>query len=163
LNPSPRSPDRAHRTDQPDPEAFWRFAVAAWEQPGLRELLLLWQERHGIDVIFLLFACWLPRPLSPRHWGALRTGSRQWHNTVTRRIRTLRRRMRTVDWPQGYEAILALELASERMEATWLAHAAGMPRDPLEPPNLVGRLTRLFPDLPSAERTAFIAAIRPLP
>jgi len=162
LSPSPRSPDRAHRSDQPDPEGFWLFAVAAWEQPDLRELLLLWQERHGIDAIFLLFACWLPRPLSPRRWDALRTGSRQWHMTVTRRIRTLRRKTRTVHWPQGYEGTLALELASERMEATWLANAAGMPRDPLEPPDLVGRVTRLFPDLPPAERTAFIAAIRPL-
>jgi len=162
LSPYPRSPDRAHRTDEPDPEGFWRFALAAWEHPDLRELLLPWQERHGTDVIFVLFACWLPRPLSPQCWAQLRMGSHQWHITVTRRIRTLRRRIRKTDWPQGYEGTLALELASERMEATWLAHAASMPDGPVRFSNLELRMARLFPDLPPAERCDFLATIRPL-
>jgi uncharacterized protein (TIGR02444 family) len=159
LSPSPRSPDGAHLNDRPDPEGFWIFAVAAWGQSELREQLLRWQDVHGIDVIFLLFACWLPHPLAPHRWGRLRTGSRQWHNTVTRRIRSLRRRIGKIDWPQGYQGALALELASERIEATWLAHAAGAPRGPLVPPDLAGRLKRLFPDLPPAERTVLLAAI----
>ena len=89
-------------------------------------------------------------------------GSQQWHITVTRRIRTVRRRIRKTDWQPGYEGTLALELASERVEAAWLAHAAGMPRGPLEPPAPAARLQRLFPNLPAAERTAFVAAIRAL-
>lgn len=162
MNLSPRSPDRSHRTDQPDPEGFWRFAVAAWEQPDLREPLLRWQEHHGVDVIFLLFACWLSRPLPAQHWAHLQTGSRRWHVAVTRRIRSLRRRIRKVDWPEGYESTLALELASERMEATWLAHAAGKPRGPIQRPDLELRVGRLFTGLQPEERRDFLAAIRPL-
>ncbi len=162
MSPSPRSPDRSDRTNPPDPEGFWRFAITAWEQPGLRELLLRWQESHGVDVIFLLFACWLPHPLSPHRWARLRTRSHHWHITVTRRIRTLRRRIPKTDWPQGYKGTLALELASERLEAAWLAHAAGKPCGPVRLANRELRMARLFPDLPPAERRSFLAAIRPL-
>ena len=137
--------------------------MAAWEQHALREQLLHWQDRYRADVIFLLFACWLPQPLQPRHWEQLRTVSRRWHIAVTRRIRALRRRIRKLDWPEGYQNALALELASERLEAVWLAHAAaGKPAGPVQRPNLGLRIARLFPDLPPAERSDLLAAIRPL-
>ncbi|MFO8152289.1 DUF2390 domain-containing protein [Thioalkalivibrio sp.] len=146
----------------PDPEAFWAFAVAAWDRADVRDLLLHWQERHGVDVIFLLFACWLPHALAPAHWTALESGSTDWNAAVTRRVRALRRRVRAIDWPQGYRAILGMELASERIEATWLARAASPPERAPRDPDLDQRLGRLFGQLPPAERTAFIAAIRAL-
>ncbi|TVP87070.1 MAG: DUF2390 domain-containing protein [Thioalkalivibrio sp.] len=154
MSPSPRPPD---------PEAFWSFAVAAWDRADVRDLLLRWQEQHGIDVIFLLFACWLPQALPPAHWTALESAATDWNTTVTRRIRALRRRVRTIDWPQGYEAALGLELASERIEATWLARATGTAEDPIRRPDLDQRIGCLFGQLPPAERTAFLAAIRPRP
>jgi len=153
LNLSPRPPD---------PEAFWSFAVAAWERAEVRDLLLLWQERHGVDVIFLLFACWVPHALAPPHWTVLHAASTDWNAGVTQRIRALRRRVRAINWPQGYRAILGLELASERIEATWLARAASLPERATSDPDLDQRLGRLFAELPPVERSAFIAEIRPL-
>ncbi|MBS0001799.1 MAG: DUF2390 domain-containing protein [Thioalkalivibrio sp.] len=146
----------------PDPEAFWSFAVAAWDRGDVRDLLLRWQERHGIDVVFLLFACWLPHALPPTHWISLESASADWNAAVTRRIRTLRRRVRGIAWPEGYGALIGVELASERIEATWLARGLGTPEDATGRPDLERRLGCLFGRLPPTERTAFIAAIRPL-
>jgi uncharacterized protein (TIGR02444 family) len=120
------------------------------------------QEGHGSDVIFLLFACWLPGPLPAARWAALHTASRNWNRTVTCRIRALRRRIRETGWPQGYGNILKLELASERVEATWLARAADQAGGPIGHPDLARRIKRLFPELPSAERNALCTAIHPL-
>ena len=153
MSPSPRLPD---------PEAFWSFAIAAWDRDDVRDLLLRWQERHGVDVIFLLFACWLPRALAPAQWTALESAATDWNADVTRRIRTLRRRIHAIDWPQGYKAVLGLELASERIEATWLARTTGTPEDPVQRPDLDQRIGCLYGQLSSAERTAFLAAIHPL-
>ena len=121
-----------------------------------------WQEHHGIDVIFLLFACWLPHALAPTHWTALESASADWKMGVTHRIRRLRRRVRALDWPQGYKAMLGLELASERIEASWLASAIDTPKGPTRQPDRGQRIGRLFAQLPPAERAVFIAAIRPL-
>lgn len=136
--------------------------MAAWQRATVRDRLLHWQDRHGVDVIFLLFACWVPHALAPAHWTALDAASTDWNAGVTQRIRALRRRVRAMDWPQGYRAILGLELASERIEATWLARAARLPERTTSDPDLDQRLGRLFAELPPTERSAFIAEIRPL-
>lgn len=128
--------------------------------------LLRWQDTYGVDVIFLLFACWLPRPLPRRHWAHLRGASRRWHVRVTRRVRALRRRIRPLHWPEAYQQVLALELASERIEANWLNLATQPPSHPDPHPNSDldhgRRLAQLFPNLPASECNDFLAALRSL-
>ena len=160
LSPRPPEPRPSH--DPPDAKAFWAFAIAAWEQPDAREILLGWQDERGIDVMFVLFSCWYPCRLSADQWDILRGGARDWNGRVTRRIRALRRRVGRLDWPQGYQASLRLELGAERLEAEWLVKA-GAARKPTDhpQPNRKSRMYRLFPELPASEIDTLLQALKP--
>jgi uncharacterized protein (TIGR02444 family) len=132
--------------------AFWAFATAVWEQSDAREILLRWQDERGIDVLFVLFACWYPGRLSADEWDTLQGGAQDWNRRITRRIRALRRRLGRLDWPEGYQACLRLELGAERIEAAWLVKA-GTVHTPIDhlTPGLRRRLHRLFPEFPASE------------
>ena len=131
-----------------------------WEQPEAREILLRWQDERGIDVMFVLFASWYPGRLSADQWRALQAAARDWNGRITRRVRALRRRIRRLDWPQGYQASLGLELGAEHLEAEWLVQA-GTSRQPTDPgkPDLPCRMHRLFPGLPAAEIDTLLQAL----
>ena len=133
-----------------------------WAQSDAREILLRWQDEHGIDVMFMLFVCWCPCRLSADQWRTLQDGAQDWNGRITRRVRALRRRVRRLDWPQGYQASLRLELAAERLEAEWLVKA-GATRKPTRPakPNRQRRMHRLFPELPASEIDTLLQALKP--
>jgi len=133
-----------------------------WEQSHARKILLRWQDELGIDVIFVLFACWYPCRLSADQWRTLQDGAQDWNGRITRRVRALRRRIRRLDWPQGYQASLRLELTAERLEAEWLvkAGAARKPTDPSKP-DRQRRMPRLFPGLPASEIDMLLQALKP--
>jgi hypothetical protein len=133
-----------------------------WEQSEAREILLRWQDERGVDVMFVLFACWYPCHLSADEWRTLQSGARDWNGRITRRVRALRRRIGRLDWPPGYQAFLSLELGAERLEAEWLvkAGAARKPPDPVNP-DLQRRMHRLFPGLPASEIDTLLRALRP--
>lgn len=138
---------------------FWDYAVACWSRKPVRDLLLHWQNRRGADMIPILFACWLPWRLPPAHWRELTYNSRKWNLQVTRRIRSLRRRIPASVRPELPSACGALELAAERLEAAWLgnnAQSASM-SSPAEPPDRQKRLRRLFPELPDNEVRELLA------
>jgi uncharacterized protein (TIGR02444 family) len=160
LCPSHRLPEPCPSQDPPVTEAFWAFANAVWEQSDAREILLRWQDGRGIDVMFVLFACWYPCRLSADQWDTLRSGARDWNRRITRRIRTLRRRIDRLDWPQGYQACLRLELGAERIEAAWLVKAGTVHTPTDHPkPDLRRRLHRLFPELPASEIDTLLQAL----
>ena len=133
-----------------------------WDEPDVREILLGWQDEHGIDVMFILFVCWCPCRLIAEEWDTLRGGARDWNDRVTRRIRALRRSVGRLDWPQGYQASLRLELDAERLEAEWLVKA-GATRKPTDhpQPNRQSRMHRLFPELPASEIDTLLQALKP--
>ena len=133
-----------------------------WDEPDVREILLRWQDEHGIDVMFILFVCWCPCRLIAEEWDTLRGGARDWNGRVTRRVRALRRRIRGLGWPQGYQAFQRLELGAERLEAEWLVQvgAARKPTDHPQP-NRQSRMHRLFPELPASEIDTLLQALKP--
>ena len=133
-----------------------------WAQSDAREILLRWQDEHGTDVMFVLFACWHPGRLSAEQWGTLQGGGRDWNRRITCRVRALRRRIRRHDWPEGYQASLRLELGAERLEAEWLVQA-GAARKPTDhpQPNRQSRMHRLFPELPASEIDTLLQALKP--
>ena len=132
-----------------------------WEQSDAREILLRWQDERGIDVMFVLFAFWYPCRLSAGQWDTLQGGARDWNSRITRRVRALRRRIRRLDWLQGYQASLHLELSAERLEAVWLIKA-GNARKPTDhpKPDLRRRMHRLLPGLPASEIATLLAVLR---
>ena len=161
MCPSPRPPEPRPSHDPPVAKPFWAFATAVWEQSDAQEILLRWQDERGIDVMFVLFACWYPGRLSADEWGALQGGARDWNGRVTRRVRALRRRIRRHDWPEGYQASLRLELGAERLEAAWLIKAGTVHTPTNHPkPDLQHRMHRLFPELPASEIAKLLAVLR---
>ncbi|TVP81883.1 MAG: DUF2390 domain-containing protein [Thioalkalivibrio sp.] len=153
-------PEPCPSHDPPSAKAFWAFANTVWEQSDARKILLRWQDERGIDVMFVLFACWYPCRLNADQWRTLQGGAQDWNGRITRRVRALRRRIRRLDWPQGYQASLRLELAAERVEAAWLVKtgAARKPTDPSKP-DRQRRMRRLFPDLPASEIDTLLQAL----
>lgn len=132
-----------------------------WSQPEARSRLLHWQDHHQIDVLLVLFACWLPDRRGSPVWRKLAQGSGDWNRRVTRRIRALRRRIPERSWTEGYRACLALEQAAERVEAAWLTRTARPSGSGAQAhPELNRRLRRLFPVLPESEIDRFLAAVR---
>ncbi|AHF00012.1 hypothetical protein THITH_06455 [Thioalkalivibrio paradoxus ARh 1] len=125
----------------------------------VRERLLRWQDRDRIVVLFALFACWYPARLAPAQWAALKQASDRWNSRVTRRIRSLRRRARHLDWPGGYRALQLLELEAERVEAAWLATRACPAPENTLPIDRRFRLARLFPRLPATEIEELLNAL----
>lgn len=146
-------------------EAFWSFSLALYAKPGVAPACLALQERHGLDVNLLLFACWAGsrgQTLTPADWARPIEASRDWHGRVVVPLRGLRR------WLKGREnmgsgaagklrlRIKKQELESERIEQTLLAEAlplpAGMPDAPVTAANLAGYLAAAGVALGDEER-----------
>lgn len=123
-----------------------------------------WQERHDVDVILVLFACWWPVALDARQWLALHDAARDWNTAVTQRIRRLRRRVRDLASPELYRSLQRLELRAEGIEASWLCRSVsaqtGSGTATADPKR---RIARLYPTIPPAERTALIEVLAQWP
>jgi uncharacterized protein (TIGR02444 family) len=119
---------------------FWTYSLALYGRPGVVEACLALQERHGLDVNLLLFACWSGsrgHRLTSEELDALIAATAEWHARVVVPLRGLRR------WLKGREAaaqgaagalrarIKAQELEAERIEQDLLHEA--MPLDAGEP------------------------------
>ena len=42
-------------------EQGWDWIVGFYSKPAVKSACLVFQDRHGVDVTFLLFLCWLDR------------------------------------------------------------------------------------------------------
>ncbi len=121
--------------DFPD-HPFWDFSIEVYRKDGVAPACLALQERHEIDVNFLLFCCWLGRA----GFGAQGDGRvarmhdsvAPWHHEVVRGLRTVRKRLK-----QGFAGapdelrlalrnrLAALEIDAEHVEQLTLAAALG--------------------------------------
>ena len=117
--------------DFPD-HPFWDFSIEVYRKEGVAPACLALQERHEIDVNFLLFCCWLGRA----GYGAQGDGrvarmhdsAAPWHQDVVRGLRTVRKRLK-----QGFagtpddlrlalrKSLAALEIEAEHVEQLSLA------------------------------------------
>ena len=129
---------------------LWEVAVAVYEAPGVRDLVLDLQDRHGCDVPLLLALAWLDARgvvIDDGRYAALAEASAAWQREVVTPLRAARRALRPqAEAPtrlgladatrdQFKRRVQALELEAEkhqleRLEAlavTWPVEAAGAP------------------------------------
>lgn len=119
--------------DFPD-HPFWTWSLEAYGRPSVEEILLDLQDRHGLDVNLLLFACWTGAtgrgPLDEKIWAELVAGTADWRANVIEPLRAVRRHLKDRgDMPGAAvrrEKVKALELEAEH--AAQLA-IAGMAPD----------------------------------
>jgi uncharacterized protein (TIGR02444 family) len=113
---------------------FWDWSLEFYGGPGVEEALLDLQDRLGLDVNLLLFACWTGATgrgrLSGSEWARLIDGTADWRASVIEPLRVVRRHLKDRgDLPGATalrERVKALELEAEH--AAQLA-IAGMVTD----------------------------------
>jgi len=112
----------------------WDFVTRLYAAPGVAPSCLDLQERHGIDVTFMLFCLWHgsvnAKPLDG-HMPALAAAAREWHETVVLPLRAARHRLKaetgTSQKPETealYRKVLAAEIDCEHAELLMLAERA---------------------------------------
>lgn len=121
--------------DFPD-HPFWDFSLETYGAAGVAPACLALQERHKLDVNFLLFCCWLGRA----GYGAqgdgriarLHDAVIPWHRDVVRGLRAVRARLKQPfpDTDDGLRLALrkrlaGLEIDAEHVEQLTLAAALG--------------------------------------
>jgi uncharacterized protein (TIGR02444 family) len=112
-----------------DDDEFWNFSLTVYDRA--KETALALQDRHGLDVNFLLFCCWRASEgysLSERDARAIVDATRPWWENVVEPLRSARRWLKNVDRPSGTESlrqrILELELDGERLEQSLITLTA---------------------------------------
>ncbi len=100
---------------------FWSFATAVYKLDGVAETCLALQDKHGVDVVMLLFCLWTALGRGGCDQGLLsRTAdfSRDWNLQVVQPLRAARRWLKTTEGDYGElrEAIKADELAAEKCQ-----------------------------------------------
>ncbi len=123
-------------------EAFWRFAQASYDRPGVAACCLALQDRDGRDVNILLLALFagvvLGLRLEAEHFAALEAAVAAWRDQVTLPLRAARRGLKA--WGTDAEAaalrqsVLAAEIDSERVAQRLLL--AALPDGPAETPSV---------------------------
>ncbi len=109
--------------------------MALYAKPGVAPACLALQERHGVDVNALMFCVWLalsgrgPAPRATLEAAFDRVGA--WHVEVVRKLRPLRRRLKSGFEPVDAELVRALrariqkiEIDAEHLEQLTLAASA---------------------------------------
>ena len=90
---------------------LWNFAVAVYAAPGVRELALDLQDRHGCDVPLLLALAWLDAggvAVDDARYDLLVAATAVWRREVVTPLRAARRALRP-----GTEAPSRLGLADD--------------------------------------------------
>ena len=103
---------------------FWNWSLEIYGRPGVEDPLLDLQDRLGLDVNLLLFACWTGATGRGRlvggEWTRLIDGTADWRASVIEPIRAVRRHLKDRgDMPGAAalrERVKALELEAERIE-----------------------------------------------
>lgn len=120
------------------PHPFWDFALDVYRRPGVSDACLQLQENQQVDVNLLLFVCWIGASGRGRMSGGDVTlcieTVRNWHETVVRPLRAVRRRLKSGFDPAPVELtdglrrqIQAREIDAEHIEQLMLAAAVVYP------------------------------------
>ncbi len=147
-------------------DGLWYFAVALYGRPGMADLCLELQDRHGMDVPLLLWAAWVgaarDHALTPGELAAADAAVAPWRRDVVAPLRAVRRRLKQGPLPLAPTAgsdslrdrVKALELEAERLQLAELArHPAGAPAKGPAADALRSNLALLMPAQPEAAVT----------
>lgn len=115
---------------------FWDFSIEIYRRDGVAPACLALQERHEIDVNFLLFCCWLGWAgfgvQGDGRIARLHDSVAPWHQEVVRGMRTVRKRLkqRFAGTPDELrlsirKRLATLEIDAEHVEQLSLAAALG--------------------------------------
>ncbi len=111
-------------------KTLWNYCASLYEKEGVKEACLSLQDRHGADVILILFICWhwseRGRVLGKRDICFLTERSRAWQRDVISSIRMTRRQIGKSDelaQRRIYRSLKASELEAEKQELVILIEA----------------------------------------
>ncbi|WP_102959638.1 TIGR02444 family protein [Mangrovicella endophytica] len=132
------------------PLDLWTFLVEVYKLPEVAPACLRLQEAFQLDVVLflaVLYAAGRGRHVDAEAIAALEAGAVQWRDEVVRPLRLVRSRMKAHPWmarpdaPPFREAVKALELRAERIEAVALEEAlADLPESDAARMNLAGTI-----------------------
>ena len=102
---------------------FWTWSLEVCARPGVEEILLDMQDRLGLDVNMVLFACWTGAggrgPLFFSEWEALIAGTAGWRSEVIIPLRGIRRFLKRDEEGDDVRSLRGkvkqLELEAERI------------------------------------------------
>lgn len=114
---------------------FWTWSLEVYGRPGVEQILLDLQDRLGLDVNMVLFACWTGvnrrGPLSASEWETLIAGAAEWRGEVIIPLRGIRRFLKRDEEGNDVRSlrdkVKQLELDAERIMQLEIARMA----DPL--------------------------------
>lgn len=122
-------------------KSFWDYSLEAYARPGVADACLGLQDRLGVDVNLLLFACWVADrgggALSRDDWRRLSRTIAGWRTQVVEPLRAVRRYLKATPAQPAAGAIPAalgdrvkgLELEAEHAEQLVLESLAERPFD----------------------------------
>ncbi|MBN9064032.1 MAG: TIGR02444 family protein [Rhizobiales bacterium 65-9] len=116
-------------------DLFWRFSLALYAKPGVKQACLALQDRLGVDVNVLFFCIWWPSGGKPRldqeDFDGVLAEAAAWSRQVVVGLRTVRRALGSERAPAARldgaalrKKVLAVELEAERLEQAMLVDAA---------------------------------------
>jgi uncharacterized protein (TIGR02444 family) len=156
------------------PSAFWRFSLAFYADPEVKDACLALQDRHGLDVNLLLLAAWAARSrrlIAAADAYRLRTLSADYQERVMHPVRQARRALTATGaeaWlaslvAQRRRALLAVELDLERLEQLQLERlldATGSQAATAPPALFLENVRALYPE--SCDDVAVRRELEPL-
>lgn len=109
------------------PKAMWRFGLALWSIPGIKDQSLKWQEGFGFDASFLVFLCWVvlreARFLDTEQLEAAAEAVARWRTAVIEPARNARKATKGAcphkEHPQAaaiFKLLRSVELRAELLE-----------------------------------------------
>jgi len=109
------------------PKAMWRFGLALWSIPGIKDLSLKWQDRFGFDASFFVFLCWIvlreARFLDTEQIQAAAEAVAQWRASVLEPARNARKATKAAcprkEHPEAaaiFKLLRSVELRAELIE-----------------------------------------------
>lgn len=155
---------------------FWRFSLAVYDKPGVPEICIDLQDRHGVDVNILLYLLFRARDavaLGRNDIERLDAGLAPWRTRIVHPLRHVRRALKEgefADLARDDDAlrsqVKATELQAEKLQQRMLERiGSGIPGEACADVTEAVRQTwrayaaHLDAPLPDNERDAFLAAL----
>lgn len=109
---------------------MWRYGIALWKLPGVRDTCLAWQMRFGFDVSFLVFLSWIwcvrQEAIEGDQVQRANAEISEWRETVIEPARKARKYVKAEnsetqpELTNVFELLRAVELRSELREQVML-------------------------------------------
>ena len=111
---------------------FWDWSLAAYQQPGVADTLLEWQEQFHLNINLYLFAAFLEQQKLPIcSIDVLEQACKNWRDSHLQPMRKVRKECKPLD-NALYQKAKQLELAAEKVEQSLILGAYNQAPDYIE-------------------------------